>query len=379
MQYRNFGKINFKPSALGFGAMRLPTIGNDSSKIDKKQAEKMIHSAIDKGINYFDTAYVYHRGQSEVFLGEVLKNGHRKKVKIANKLPVWAVDSKKDADRILEEELKRLQTDFIDFYLLHSLNQEKWEKVLQLDLLPWLEEKKKQGIIGHIGFSFHDQLEIFKNIVDGYDQWEFCLMQYNFMDENFQAGVEGLKYAAAKNMGVVIMEPLKGGRLASAPPSVQKTWDEAETKRTPVQWAFSWLWNQPEVSLVISGMSSLKQVEENVLFAEKAKIGMLKEKELILYERVKKEYQKLFPISCTNCQYCLPCPKGVNIPKVFEIFNNTCAYQNPEIEKKQYQFLSETERAENCVSCGRCEPLCPQKIKIPEELKKAAKALSNNE
>ncbi len=378
MQYRDFGKIDFKPSALGFGAMRLPIVDNDSSRIDKKQAEKMLCSAIDGGVNYLDTAYVYHQGQSEVFLGEILKNGYRQKVKIATKLPIWNISSQKQAEKILEEELQRLQTDKIDFYLLHALNAEKWQKVLELKLLPWLEEKKKQGVIDHLGFSFHDELSVFKNIIDGYNGWEFCLMQYNFIDENFQAGVEGLKYAASKNMGVVIMEPLKGGRLACAPPSVQKIWDQAETQRTPIEWAFSWLWNQPEVSLIISGMNSLKQVEENLDFANKAKVNMLKPQELKLYKEVKKEYQKLFPVSCTNCQYCLPCPQGVNIPKVFEIYNDSFAFQNLEMEKNMYQRLSQTERAENCVACKKCEALCPQKIKISQELKKAAKTLTDN-
>lgn len=376
MKYRTFGKIDFKPSALGFGAMRFPVIDNNSSQIDKKQAEQMVYHAIDNGVNYLDTAYLYHQGQSEVFLGEILKNGYRQKVKIATKLPVWMIESKSDFDKLLDEELTRLQTDYIDFYLLHDLNKEKWSKVLKFDLIGQVEKAISKGKIKNLGFSFHDDFLVFKEIVNGYDKWGFCLIQYNFMDKNIQAGKKGLKYAAEKGLAVVIMEPLKGGRLASAPPSVQKIWDSAKTKRTPVEWALSWVWNQPEVSLVLSGMSSLHQVKENIEFANSSKTKMLSTEELSLFEEVKKEYQKLFPIPCTNCQYCLPCPQGVNIPKVFEIYNNCFAYQNAQIEKKQYQFLPPEERAENCVSCKKCESLCPQKIKISEELKKAWKVLS---
>ena len=378
MNYRTFGKTDFKPSALGFGAMRLPTIDGNSANIDKKQAEKMVRSAIDSGVNYIDTAYVYHQGQSEKFLGEVLKNGYREKVKIATKLPVWLVKSKNDFDKYLNEELSRLQTDHIDFYLLHALNKKSWSKVLQYDLLNQSEKAIASGKINHLGFSFHDDFPIFKEIVDGYNKWEFCLIQYNFMDENIQAGKKGLKYAAEKGLGVVVMEPLKGGRLASAPPTVQEIWNKSEIKRSPVEWALSWIWSQPEVSLVISGMSSLPQVKENIEFANKAKIGALTQDELSLIEEVRKEYQRLFPIPCTDCKYCLPCPQRVNIPRVFEILNNVSAYQNLEIEQKQYQFLPPEERAENCTACHKCESLCPQKIKISEELKTAAKTLSDN-
>jgi len=274
MQYRDFGQIDFKPSALGFGAMRLPIVDDDSSKIDKKQARQLIYSAIDKGVNYLDTAYVYHQGQSEVFLGEILKNGYRQKVKIATKLPVWVVQSKNDFNRLLDEELTQLQTDHIDFYLFHSLNKDKWSKVLKFDLINQAEKAISNGKINHLGFSFHDEFSVFKEIVDTYQKWEFCMIQYNFIDESLQAGKKGLKYAAEKGLAVVVMEPLKGGRLATAPPSVQKIWDKAKTKRTPAEWALSWVWNQPEVSLLLSGMSTLPQVEANVKSAEKSKIGM---------------------------------------------------------------------------------------------------------
>lgn len=378
MQYRNFDQIDFQPSALGFGAMRLPTVDDDSSKIDKKQAKQMIYYAIDKGVNYLDTAYVYHQGQSEVFLGEALKNGYRQKVKIATKLPVWMVEKKNDFDKFLDEELTRLQTDHIDFYLLHNLNKEKWLKVQRLNLTGQAEKAILNGKINHLGFSFHDDFPVFKEIVDGYDKWEFCLIQYNFMDENIQAGKTGLKYAAEKGLAVIVMEPLKGGRLASAPPSVQKIWDKAKIKRTPAEWALSWVWNQPEVSLLLSGMSTLPQVEANIKSVEKSKIGMLSREELALFEKAKKEYEKLFPLPCTDCRYCLPCPQGVNIPKVFEIYNHSFAFRNLGIEKKQYRFLPPEERAENCLSCRRCESLCPQKIKITEKLKEVGRLLGNN-
>jgi predicted aldo/keto reductase-like oxidoreductase len=369
MKYRNFGKLDFKPSALGFGTMRLPTIDGNSANIDEAQATEMLHYAIDQGVNYIDTAYVYHKGQSEVFLGKALKNGLREKVKLADKLSGWLINTHADLDHFLNEQLQKLQTDHIDFYLLHALTKERWQRLYQLDIIPWAEKAIKDGKIGHLGFSFHDNLDVFKEIIDAYDKWTFCQIQYNLLDVNFQAGEEGLKYAVDKGLTVVIMEPLKGGYLANPPPTITKLWGQAENKRTPASWALSWLWNQPEVSLVLSGMSTLQQVKENCEAADNFETGSLNSNELLLIKKVQEEYQNLSAIPCTGCNYCQPCPKGVRIPKIFEIFNEYTLTQDLQKARESYQKLGEQERASNCISCGQCGRLCPQSIKISEKLK----------
>lgn len=295
MQYRNFGKLDFKPSALGFGVMRLPLVkeGGPESEIDEPKATEMINFAIDNGVNYLDTSYVYHKGQSEVFLGKILTPERRGKVKIASKLSLWNTENKNDPEKLLEEQLRRLRTERIDFYLLHGLNKERWEKVKNFDIVEWAEKKVVEGKIGHLGFSFHDEYSLFQEIIDSYDKWDFCQIQYNFLDENFEAGKKGLKYAAQKGLGVVIMEPLLGGKLANPPKEAQEVWDKSEPKRTPVDWALQWLWNQPEVSIVLSGMSTLEQVKENIGSADRAKENSLTPAELKVFDQVREQYQKL--------------------------------------------------------------------------------------
>jgi len=295
MKYRNFGKFDFKPSALGFGAMRLPLVreGAPESEIDEKKATEMLYFAIDNGVNYLDTAYVYHKGQSEVFLGKILTKNYREKVKIASKLSLWNTENKNDPDKLLEEQLRRLRTDQVDFYLLHGLNKERWEKVKNLEIIEWAGKKIAEGKIGHLGFSFHDEYSLFQEIVDSYDKWTFCQIQYNFLDENFEAGTKGLKYASQKGLGVVVMEPLRGGKLANPPREVKEIWNKAEPTRTPVDWALQWLWNQPEVSLVLSGMSSLEQVKENIGSADRSKVNSLTPAELMVFGQVKQEYTHL--------------------------------------------------------------------------------------
>ena len=313
MQYRPFGSLDFRVSALGFGAMRLP---QKDGEIDEAEATRMLHYAIDHGVNYVDTAYPYHGGESEAFLGRALKGGYREKVKLATKLPSWLVQTAADFDRYLNEQLKRLDLDYVDFYLLHSLNKDFWRKLRGLDVFEWAEKARAAGRFRYLGFSFHDDYETFKEIVDAYD-WPMCQIQYNYMDVENQAGMKGLKYAAAKGMAVVIMEPLLGGKLVAPPSPVQAIWDEAPRKRTPAAWALAWLWNQPEVSVVLSGMSTMAQVEENVALAASSRVGMLTPEELALYDRVQAAYRELVVIPCTNCRYCLPCPQGVDIPANF--------------------------------------------------------------
>ena len=367
MQYRKFGKLDWQVSALGFGFMRLPTIGGDAGHIDQEKATEMLRTAIDAGLNYVDTAYVYHNQTSETALGIALLDGYRDKVRIATKLPVWLVKDSGDFDRMLDEELLRLQTDHVDYYLMHSLDRGGWAKVQKLGLLQKAEDAVKDGRIRYIGFSFHDKLDIFKQIVDGYDKWTFCQIQYNYMDIEFQAGTAGLRYAAEKDLAVVIMEPLRGGRLAADLPAAQPIWAEAKTQHTPADWALQWLWNQPEVSVVLSGMNTLEQVEQNLASADRSGIGSLKQEELDMISRVRAALADLSPIGCTRCEYCLPCPNGVNIPGVFDYYNRIAMFNDIDGPRFQYKlFMDEDKRASQCIQCGECLSKCPQGIPISD-------------
>lgn len=373
MQYRPFGKLDFQVSALGFGAMRLPSKSADYTDIDEAQALEMIHYAIDHGVNYLDTAYGYHGGKSEILVGKALKGGYRQKVKVATKLPVWLVDTVQDMDRYLDEQLRKLDTEHIDFYLFHDLNKDRWAKLERLEALNWAEKAIQKGKIGHIGFSFHDDRETFKKIIDAYP-WTFCQIQYNYLDIDHQAGQFGLQYAAQKGIAVVIMEPLRGGRLANPPEEVQKIFDEAPVKRSPVAWALLWLWNQKEVAVVLSGMSNLQQVKENIEIASSSGVGLLSLEELKIIERAREAFERLPSINCNACKYCLPCPNGVNISRNFELYND--AFQKIAFEdaRRKYLALPEEERASSCLGCGDCEDLCPQELPIPELLEKVARA-----
>ena len=367
MQYRRFGQLDWKSSALGFGCMRLPTIGGDRSAIDAPEATRMLHYAIGHGVNYLDTAYPYHGGNSESFVGQALKGGYRDKVKLATKLPCWLVKASEDFDKYLNEQLQKLQTDHVDFYLLHGLNAERWPQMRDLGVLAWAEKAMADGRIGHLGFSFHDELKVFKEILDAYDKWTFCQIQYNYMDVQNQAGTQGLQYAASKGLAVVVMEPILGGRLVDPPRPIQDLWNAAAKKRAPADWALQWLWNQPEVSVVLSGMSTLDQVQENVASADVSGVNPLTREELALVERVRDKYQELSPIPCTKCGYCIPCPNGVNIPRNFEIYNEGVIYDKPGSARETYKmWLPENERASKCLDCDECEEKCPQSIPISE-------------
>ncbi|HCD09949.1 MAG TPA: aldo/keto reductase, partial [Thermoanaerobacter sp.] len=341
MQYRQFGKLNIAISALGFGLMRLPAIDNDNSKIDEAEAIRMIRYAIDNGVNYIDTAWPYHGGNSEIVAGKALKDGYREKTFLATKLPTWLINEKEDMDKYLNEQLKKLQTDYIDFYLLHALDKSKWENMKKVDALSWAEKKKQEGKIRYIGFSFHDEYPVFQEIVDYYDKWDFCQIQYNYMDIDVQAGENGLKHAASKGLGVVIMEPIRGGRLANPPKAVQDIWDTAKVKRTPAEWALQWLWNQPEVSVVLSGMSTFEQLKENIESAKRSGINTLTKEELEIVSKVRNKYKELSPIACTGCNYCMPCPNGVNIPRNFELYNEAHMYNIYEANRKAYKDLGD--------------------------------------
>ena len=372
MQYRTFGRLAWRPSALGFGAMRLPTLDGDSGKIDEDLATRMISTAIDAGVNYVDTAWPYHKGEGEPFVGRCLQAGYREKVKLATKMPCWLIEEADEFDTFLAQQLKRLQTDHIDFYLLHGLNKTRFAVVRDLGVFEWAERAIADGRIGHLGFSFHDELPVFKEIVEAYD-WTFCQIMYNYMDTEFQAGREGLRHAAAKGLAVIAMEPLRGGSLTQpAPEPVAKLWDESPVRRSQADWALQWVWNHPEVSLLLSGMSEMYHVEENVKSAENSGVGTLSDEELARVERVRAAYRSLSPIPCTDCKYCMPCPSGVSIPRIFSIYNAAMMYGDRKSAQRSYnQFMKPENRADNCTECGQCESACPQQIKIIDWLKNA--------
>ena len=366
MQYRQLGKTGLRVSALGFGCMRFPTLGGDRANIDEPEATRMLHYAIDQGVNYLDSGFGYHGGNSERLLGRALKGGYRRKVTLATKLPFREVHEASDLDRVLNEQLARLQTDHIDCYLLHGLRQVRWEGFKEFGITEWGDKVLADGRVGRLGFSFHDTLEAFKAIIDEYDGWRFCQIQYNYMNEHYQAGTEGLRYAALKGLGVVVMEPLLGGRLASPPAPVQAIWDRAPIKRSPAEWGLQWAWNQPEVSLVLSGMSSMAQVVENLQSADRSKVGALTEEELALVGEARAHYESLCAALCTGCKYCMPCPNGVDIPRNFVTLNNAVMYGQMEEARRRYARMEEGERAEACQQCRECEDECPQSIRISE-------------
>jgi len=369
MQYRKTGKNDDEISALGYGAMRLPT---KNGMIDKEKAAEQIYYAIDHGVNIIDTAYPYHGGASESFLGEILKEGYREKVKLCTKMPSWSVKKSEDMEKYLEIQLEKLQTDCIDYYLIHNMTIASFEKLKELGVIEFLEDARKKGKINNIGFSFHSNLDSFKDIVDSYN-WDVCLIQYNYMDEKNQAGTEGLEYAHSKGITIFIMEPLKGGILAGkVPDKVQEIWDESGTGRSPADWALRWVLNHPEITTVFSGMGEMNQVEENLKVADETLPNSLTEDYLELYERVKEVYRDLMKIDCTGCGYCMPCPRGVNIPLCFNLYNQKYMFNI----SQSFDYLTmlggvisgQEAYAGLCTNCGKCVKACPQKLEIPELL-----------
>jgi predicted aldo/keto reductase-like oxidoreductase len=320
-----------------------------------------------------DTAYPYHGGQSEEFLGRALKGEYRRKVKIADKLPCWEVKELSDCDRLLETQLKRLQADEIDFYLLHSLGRDSFKKMIELGVIEWAEKARKAGKFRWLGFSFHDDYEAFRTIIDAYN-WDMCQIQYNYMDIENQAGTRGLEYAASKNVPVVVMEPLLGGRLCTPPGEIKALWRDAETQRTPAGWALHWLWDRPDVTCVLSGMSAFSQAEENIALADDAEAGAFSTGEHSLIDRAREMYKKLMVIPCTQCRYCLPCPHHVDIPGNIAAYNDGVMYNNPGAARGTYHWwkfahedikiLPHDVRAVRCAQCGECDDKCPQSIPI---------------
>ena len=371
MQYRDFGRTGVKVSPLGFGIMRLPS--DAEGNVNEQESIKMIRAAIDGGLNYIDTAFNYHGGNSEKITGKALLDGYRDKVNLATKAPAWLFKSGEDFDTILDKQLERLQTDHIDFYLLHAMNAIAFEKkVMRYGVLERAEKAKAEGKIKYLGFSFHDKLEVFKNICDSYN-WDFCQIQLNYLDTKYQAGIEGLKYAAAKGMGVSIMEPLRGGFLVNVPKPVEKLF--AESGKSAAEWGLDYLWNMPEVSVVLSGMSTMEQVEQNLSYAARSSVGMFDKNDEEIIKKAQDVYASYDTIPCTGCSYCLPCPSGVGIPYNFLVYNNYQVNDDFEYEKKRYNEWVTVfgKKASGCVGCGKCEEMCPQHIKITEKLKTVAK------
>ena len=379
MQYRKIGKHGDDLSILGFGCMRLPQnkgIPGDGP-IDEPRAERQIKTAIDRGVNYLDTAMPYHMGASEPFLGKVLSDGYREKVKIATKLPHWSVKDSEDMDRLLQSQLKRLKTEQIDYYLLHALSGDSWKKIEAQGACDFLHRAIKSGRIGNAGFSFHGARKSFEWIVDSFD-WNFCQIQYNYLDRRHQAGKKGLKYAAARGLGVVVMEPLRGGLLArEAPPAVAEILDKAEKKRTPAEWALRWVWNHPEVTMVLSGMNEESHIEENLRIADEGLPESLSESELDLVDQAARAYRSLMKAGCTGCYYCMPCPSGVDIPTCFEFYNQLALSTSGRWAKLGYMarvggLFARPCRASQCEECGDCEEACPQRLPIRDLLKDVA-------
>ncbi len=362
--------------------MRFPT---DNGTIDEREAIRMLHAAIDGGVNYLDTAWPYHDGQSEPLVGRALAQGsYRGRVRVATKLPSWLIKSPADLDSYLDRQLDRLQLGTVDFYLLHALSRTYWDTLLEFDVLRWAERARAAGKIRYLGFSFHDSFDVFEEIVTAY-AWDFCQIQYNYMNVNYQAGRKGLRLAARRGIPVVVMEPLLGGNLASAPPTVRTVWDRAAVRRSPAEWALQWLWDQPEVTTVLSGMSTMEQIEENLAAADRSKVGVLSEEERTLVRGAKSAFDELAAIPCTECRYCMPCPYGVNIPRNFAAYNKAEMYGNLSGARGEYAWMEKAfamgldktdERAASCIQCRRCEPKCPQHIVIADEMQRVHSTLS---
>lgn len=375
MQYTKFNAVDKEISLLGMGAMRLPM--DEQGRVNNQEAIDLIRHAIDNGINYIDTAFTYHGSMSERIVGMAMKDGYAEKAFVADKMPIWLCKQAEDLDRYFEKQLKRLDMDCIDMYLVHNIIPPNWKKVQKYNVLEWLDGRKAAGQIKHVGFSFHGDLALFKEVIDAYP-WEFCQIQLNYVDRDEQATLEGLEYARSKGVDVIVMEPLKGGRLTDkVPPGVKEIWDRAaETgavpaDRTPAEWAFKWVCAQKGVSMVLSGMSTTEQMNENIAIFSKDDIREISEGEQAIIDEVTAEYKSKIKYGCTGCEYCMPCPQKLDIPGIIEYLNNWYAYDKTENTRFEYANWL-TAFASDCVACGQCEEKCPQGLKITDIMKDAA-------
>ena len=376
MKYRTMGKLGIQASAFGLGCMRFNGEPSGDSIIDEQKAISLIRKAIDGGVTYLDTAYVYLGKTSEIVLGKALLDGYRDRVTIATKMPMEAVKDRASMEALLEEELRKLQTDHIDFYLMHGINKEKWEYFKSIGAPEFFEDMKKAGKIRYKCFSFHGPYDQFEYILNDWD-WDMVQIQYNFMDINNQAGTKGLELAGSKGIPVVIMEGMLGGRLANAPDNVQALYDAFPVKRSAVEWAFRWLCNHPAVSVVLSGCNEAEQIEENLRIFDTVDTGIMSPEELKLIDDVREAYISRTKIGCTGCRYCMPCPNGVNIPGIFSAWNNVSLYNvDPSTDWNVRNIREHDNGTDKCIACGACEAACPQHLDIISSLQSAWSALN---
>ncbi len=377
MKFREIGKTNINASVLGLGCMRLPIIEGNAEQIDEQKAIELIRYAIDHEVNYIDTAYPYHGGNSELIVGKALKDGYREKVTLITKAPSWLMEEPSDFEKYLDEQLEKLQVSCLDIYLLHALDKKRWETYKKIDIFNEIEKMKAKGKIKHIGFSFHDDFETFDEIIRGYN-WDVCMIQFNYMDINEQAGLRGVKLAEELGVPMIVMEPLKGGMLATPSDDILELWKQSSRNWSPVEWSLRYIANFKNVKVVLSGMSNLDQLKENIEIADRLEANTLSEEDQATISKVREAYNKKVQIPCTDCKYCMPCPHGVEIPRVFSLYNRGNMFNNFEGVNNNYQSMLKPEaKASNCVACGACEPKCPQHIAIIESLK-VAKAYFGN-
>jgi predicted aldo/keto reductase-like oxidoreductase len=383
MQYRNMPGSDEKLSVLGFGCMRLASKGKGLlSSIDTEKAAEQIKMAIDNGVNYLDTAYPYHAGNSESFLGEhILKDGYREKVNVATKLPCFIINKKQKIEEIFNKQLEKLNVDYIDYYLLHSLNGSTWDKMVSLDIIPFMDQMKSHKRIRKMGFSFHGTYDAFIRIVDSYD-WDFCQVQYNIIDENFQAGIRGINYAASKGLGIIIMEPLKGGILAgNIPKDIKEIYSSSKSSWSPAEWALRWVLNNPNVTMVLSGMNDDNHINENIKITSDTLPNSMTDSERKVISDVRSKYLELMEVGCTGCGYCMPCPAGINIPGAFKDLNNYSMFSKSSAKLSHMAFTGiitddgKPHWTKDCIDCGKCEKACPQGIEVRKEFKKVQKSL----
>ena len=370
MQYVPFGHHGFSVSRLGFGCMRLPTRKEgDQDVLDEQRAIALVRRGVDGGISYIDTAYAYHNGQSETLLAKALKDGYRERVTLTTKLATWAVNEEKDMNRLLDEQLRKLDVAYLDFYILHALNHDSFAKMQSFHYQDFFRQALKDGRIRHTGFSFHDDNAVFHQIMDDFDGWDMAQIQFNYLDDEHQATEEGLRYAGKRGVPVVVMEPLRGGALANPPAEVRAMMERYPVQCSPVEWAFRYVGDFDQVAVMLSGMSDEAQVQDNLRIFENVRPGCLSDADKRLIARLRAGYRKRMPIGCTGCAYCVPCPRGVGIPRVFAAYNEAAMFDRMADFPRRYQSFAENEQdAGRCVRCGLCEGKCPQHLPIRDWL-----------